>query len=126
MKVRSFFQPKVVFVRPWATLRQAASLMKEGGFSCLPVLLESELAGIITERDLVQAIAQGEDMSTRTVFDYMSEKPTTLSPEDDAAEAATQMLSVGCRHLPVVEDGKLVGIVSARDLLIFVATPARV
>ncbi len=126
MKVRSFFQPKVVSVRPWDTLRQAASLMQEGGFSCLPVLLEEDLVGIITERDLAQAIAHGEDMTTRTVFDCMSEKPITLSPDDDAAEAATQMLSAGCRHLPVVEDGKLVGIVSARDLLIFVATPERV
>lgn len=126
MKVRSFFKPKVVFVRPWDTLRQAASSMREGGFSCLPVLLDNDLAGIITEHDLVQAIAQREEMSTCTVFDYMSEKPITLSPEDGAAEAATQMLSVGCRHLPVVEDGRLAGIVSARDLLIFVAAPAHV
>ena len=126
MKVRNFFQPKVVHVRPWNTLKDAAKLMEEGAFSCLPVMLEGDLAGIITERDIVQAVAHGEDPSVRTVFDYMSEKPITVELDDDSADAATQMLSAGCRHLPVVDGGRLVGIVSARDLLIFAAAAERV
>jgi CBS domain-containing protein len=123
MKVRSLFHPYVVCATPWDTLTDAARLMRKGGFSCLPIFAHDELVGIITERDLVDAVANGGQPAKSRVVDYMNEAPVTVGPDDDSAVAATRMLALGCRHLPVVEDGKLIGIVSARDLLLLAAHP---
>ena len=123
MKVRSLFHPYVVCATPWNTLMDAARLMRKGEFSCLPVLAHDDLVGIITERDLVDAVANGGQPAKSHVVDYMNEAPVTVGPDEDSAVAATRMLALGCRHLPVVEDGKLIGIVSARDLLLLAARP---
>lgn len=117
MKVRKVFHPDVVSIEAWQTLHDAAGLMFERKYGCLPVLNGGELCGILTERDLVEALANDEDPQEATVFDYMTETPKTVEADDDCTVAATEMLSNGCRHLPVLEGGKLVGVVSARDLL---------
>ena len=117
MKVRRVFHPHVTCIEGWELVRDAARKMHDGGFSCLPVLAGDDLVGIITERDVVEAMAQNDDLSTAAVFDYMTEAPHTIGPEDDCTVAATEMLAIGCRHLPVVEEGRLIGVVSARDLL---------
>lgn len=121
MRVRSFYHPTAVSVRPWDTLREAAKRMQEGRFSCLPVLVQDDVIGIITERDLVEAVAASDRPAEGHVVDYMTEGAVTVTLDDDNAVAATRMLAIGCRHLPVMEDGKLVGIVSARDLLLLAA-----
>lgn len=121
MKVRRFYHPSTVSVEPWHTLREAAAQMREMGFSCLPVMLKGDVVGIITEHDLVEAIANAANPSEQHVVDYMSESPVTVSLDDDSAVAATRMLAIGCRHLPVLEDGRLVGIVSDADLILLAA-----
>lgn len=121
MKVRGLYHRNAVCVEPWHTLKDAARVMKEGGFSCLPVILNGDIVGIITERDLVDAVAGAKRAGQAHVVDFMNEDPVTVGPDDDSAVAATRMLALGCRHLPVMEDGKLVGIVSARDLLLLAA-----
>ena len=117
MKVRRVFHPNVVTIEAWQSLRDAAKLMFTGGFSCLPVVSGDDLLGLITERDVVEALANDDHPQRAKVFDYMTETPKTVSADDDCAAAAAEMLSAGCRHLPVVEGGRLVGVVSARDLL---------
>lgn len=117
MKVRRVFHHDAASIEPWATLREAARQMHEGGFSCLPVVAAGDLLGIITECDLVEALAGDDQPEASTVFSHMTEAPQTITPDDDCAEAVTKMLSLGCRHLPVMEDGKMVGILSARDFL---------
>jgi CBS domain-containing protein len=117
MKVQRVFHRDVACIEAWESLQEAASRMHSGGFSCLPVISGDDLVGIITERDVVEAVAGSVQPELATVFDYMTEEPQTVSPDDDCSVAATEMLSVGCRHLPVMEGTKLVGIVSARDLL---------
>lgn len=117
MKVRIVFHPKVECIEGWESLREAARRMHEGGFGSLPVVSGDDLLGIITERDVVEAIADNDHLEVATVFDYMTEAPRTIRLDDDCSLAATKMLAAGCRHLPVVEGGKVVGIVSARDLL---------
>ncbi len=115
--MRRVFSQHVICIEGWESVRQAAKRMHEAGISCLPVVSGDDLLGIITERDVVEAMADSATSAGAAVVDYMTETPRTISPEDDITLAATQMLATGCRHLPVVEDGKLVGIVSARDLL---------
>ncbi len=122
MKVSKVFHRSAVSVEAWQTLRDAARLMKAGGFSCLPVMSGDDLVGIITERDLVEALADNDRAASAPVFDYMSEEPKTVALNDECSLAVTEMLTAGCRHLPVMEDEKLVGVVSARDLLLLAAT----
>jgi CBS domain-containing protein len=117
MKVRRVFTPNAQCIEGWESVREAARRMHDGGFSCLPVISGEDLLGIITERDVVEAIATSDHLQTATVFDYMTEAPRTIHLDDDCSAAAAKMLAIGCRHLPVVDDGRLVGIVSARDLL---------
>ena len=117
MKVRKVYQPDVVTIEAWESVQEAARRMRSGGFSCLPVLSAGQLVGIITERDLVEAVAGNVRPDKATVFDYMTEDPQTVSPDDECSVAASEMLAVGCRHLPVTSGAALVGIISARDLL---------
>jgi CBS domain-containing protein len=116
MKVSRFFHQDAVYVEQGDTLRSAANLMQKGGFSCLPVLEDSSVIGIIMERDLVQAVAHGARPADAHVAEYMHDAPVTVTLDDDSLVAATKMLAIGCRHLPVLDDGKLVGMVALRDL----------
>jgi predicted transcriptional regulator len=77
-----------------------------------------KLLGLITERDLVRAMANGVDLDQMTVSSFMSRDPDIFSPEFDVWEAAEWLAESGYRHLPVVEDGALLGIISVRDLLL--------
>lgn len=117
MKVQRVLHPEVVCIEAWQTLREAAKVMHDAKIGCLPVVSGDELNGIITERDIVEAMAEADDPQNACVFDYMTETPNTVRPEDDCSVVATEMLAAGFRHLPVVDGGRLVGIVSARDLL---------
>jgi CBS domain-containing protein len=74
------------------------------------------LAGIVTERDLVNLVAEGGDPKTTTVSERMSTDLDTVDPKTDIAEAADHMARLKIRHLPVVQDGELTGIISIRDL----------
>jgi Predicted signal-transduction protein containing cAMP-binding and CBS domains len=109
---------------PGASLSDAASLMRVGGFGSVAVCEADRLIGILTETDLVRAIAARRDPSSTTVSDYMSRDPVTADLKEDSVEVAERMASNGFRHLPVVEHGRLIGMVSARDLLRLVARPA--
>jgi CBS domain-containing protein len=124
MRIRSIFHPSAICARPGDTLRGAADLMHGGGFGALPVYAGDRLAGIFTERDLAAAVAGGADPGGAKVGDWMSADPAVADPEEYSRQVAQRMLAVGARHLPVVEAGKLIGMVSARDLLLLEAWPS--
>ena len=92
--------------------------MHERGHGSLGVVDGMKLLGLITERDLVRAMANGADLDQSTVSSFMSRDPDIFSPEFDVWEAAEWLAESGYRHLPVVEDGTLLGIISIRDLLL--------
>jgi CBS domain-containing protein len=92
--------------------------MHERGHGSLGVVDGMKLLGLITERDLVRAMASGADLDQSTVSSFMSRDPDIFSPEFDVWEAAEWLAESGYRHLPVVEDGTLLGIISIRDLLL--------
>jgi CBS domain-containing protein len=103
---------------PATSLREAAAAMHERGHGSLGVVDGMKLLGLITERDLVRAMANGADLDQTTVSSFMSRDPDIFSPEFDVWEAAEWLAESGYRHLPVVEDGTLLGIISVRDLLL--------
>jgi len=81
------------------------------------VVLEGErIAAIVTERDVLRAVAAGKD-GTAPLSEWMTRHPDTIEPDDTTDHAASLMIHGGFRHLPVVEAGKVVGIVSIRDLM---------
>ena len=117
MKVQSIYRSRVVVADADEPLASAATRMREHQVGSLVVLDGERLDGILTERDLTRALAEGVDPETIRVGDYMSEWPVAVSPEMDVREVVAAMLELECRHLPVVADGRVVGMVSIRDLL---------
>lgn len=100
-----------------ATVADAAETLVEDGVGSLGVVDGRRLVGIITERDVVRAIAAGSDPEEELIGDWMSDAPDTFSPDVEVSEAASWLLEVGYRHMPVMEGGELLGIVSIRDIL---------
>jgi CBS domain-containing protein len=98
------------------TFANVARLLHDNAISSVVVMDGDRLAGIVTERDLVNLVAEGLDPQTTKVGDRMSTNLDTVEPRSDIAEAAEHMARLRIRHLPVVDKGKLVGIVSIRDL----------
>ncbi len=117
VKVRSIYRSRVVVAEGDETLADAATRMRENQVGALVVMDGERLAGILTERDLTRAIAEGADAEAVTVAGYMTEWPTVVSLDMDVHQAVLAMLELECRHLPVVEDDRVVGMVSIRDLL---------
>lgn len=101
-----------------ASVFEAAKMMAENTIAAVIVNDDTgRLIGIITERDLTQRVlAEKRNPQTTTVGDVMTGKPDTLSPDDRATDALELMQTRRYRHLPVVEDGKCVAMVSVRDL----------
>jgi CBS domain-containing protein len=100
-----------------ATLGEAAAAMATRGVGAVVVLEGERVAAILTERDVMKAVAAGNDGSA-PVKEWMTLHPDTIEPSDTTDHAASLMIHGGFRHLPVVEaDGKVVGIVSIRDLM---------
>jgi CBS domain-containing protein len=99
-----------------ATLREAAAAMVERGVGAVVVLEGDTIAAILTERDVIEAVPAGRDANA-PVADWMPRHPETIESEDSTDHAASLMIHRGFRHLPVVAGGKVVGIVSIRDLM---------
>ena len=105
----------VLAVATATTLREAAGRMHERRVGALVVLEGERLVGIVTERDVLRAVAEGR--VDGAVGDVMTASPDTIEADETAAQAATLMIHGGFRHLPVVEGTKVVGMVSIRDLV---------
>ena len=100
------------------TVAEAARRMKERRVGALLVMREGRLAGIFTERDaLFRVIAERRDPATTRLAEVMSANPRTIGPDRPFGHALHMMHEGGFRHVPVVEGGKPVGVVSARDAL---------
>lgn len=98
------------------TFAQVARVLHDNGISCVIVEEGDDVAGIVTERDLVNLVADGLDPSSVTAGERMTRDLATVEPRDDIAEAARLMAEHRIRHLPVLQRGKLAGILSIRDL----------
>ncbi len=116
MRVSERCHHVLITTEPDETLVDVAGRMHCYQIGALPVYEQRRLVGIVTERDLVAALAEGADPATTIVADYMTEGPVTVAPDDDLAVAAHRMAELGVRHLPVVDRHHLVGMLSIRDL----------
>ena len=97
-------------------LADAAKRMVERGVGAVLVLKGETLDGILTERDLMKAVAAGYSDDAK-VGDWMTRHPETIEADDSTGHAAALMIHGGFRHLPVLDQGRIAGIVSIRDLM---------
>jgi CBS domain-containing protein len=107
----------VFTVAPECPVAEAAQAMVKGRFGSAVVMQGRMLVGIFTERDVLRAAASGSDLTGSPVSRWMTRDPETAGPDVDSQRAAEVMLGGGFRHLPVVRENALIGIVSLRDLL---------
>jgi len=122
MKIRDVLKMKnrpVVTIDPDDAVISAIQKLCEYDRGCLPVCDKNgELVGIITERDIVRKYMMQEHYgSSATVSDYMTQKVAIGLPEDNLEYAISVMKQKRIRHLPIIETGRVVGIISMRDLL---------
>lgn len=134
MRVGDVMTHPVVTTTPRTSVKDAAVVLAGHGFTALPVVDETyELLGVLTEADVVRGRIppdprrrawpgrRAEPAPPTTVGDVMSSPPLTTTPDTDAADLAKTMSDRGLRSVPVVEEGRLVGIVTRRDLVRTVA-----
>ena len=114
--VREVMSKNLITVHPGATVAEAATVMGEHHVGSALVCEGDSLTGIFTERDIVRALAEHFDAAGQSVSDWMTRKPVSIEPDASVQQALDRMLSGGFRHLPVLEEGRLVGLVSMRDL----------
>jgi CBS domain-containing protein len=106
----------VVTVAPEDTLGEAAAKMTEKGIGAVVVSDFGRMIGILSERDIMRAVADRIHSSEARVREWMTADPITATPETSIEEAGRTMLEHGFRHLPVVEDDRAIGILSIRDV----------
>jgi CBS domain-containing protein len=123
MQIGILMTPGIAWIRSDDTIQHAASLMRGAMVGALAVFESDRLAGIITERDLVPIVADGLDARSISVAERMTPDPAVAYPQEDSTVVAGRMAELGVRHLPVIDHGRLIGMISARDLLIVEATP---
>lgn len=122
MKVEMILQRKgadVISLRPEDTIQTATAILTVNKIGALPVRNgEDELVGILSERDIVKGLhAVGTDCINSTVADLMTSKVTTCTLEDDVVEVQQKMHNGRFRHIPVIKDGKLYGVISQGDVM---------
>ncbi len=101
-----------------ATVHEAAKSMRQRNVGCVLVVDEGRLEGILTGRDVVQrVVAAGLDPDKTPLEEVMTKNPDTIQPAARAMDALHLMQDGGYRHVPVVDEGKLLGVVSRRDFL---------
>ena len=118
MNVRDLPPGRLLAVDPETHLEEVARKMRLEDSDSVAVMSEARLVGIITERDLVRAIADGVNPKKATAGMIMTPNPATVSADEDVNVVALRMVRLGIRHLPVVdEDGAPIGLMSARNLV---------
>ena len=118
MQVREGMSSMVLSVGPDHTVREAARLMSERQVGAAVVFdPDAHGPGIITERDVLHLIGNGEDPDTERVGDHLTSGLVFAAPEWSLEEAAAAMVRGRFRHLVVVEHGEIIGIISVRDIV---------
>jgi CBS domain-containing protein len=114
--VSTLYEESVARIAPDMTLADVARALTEGGIGLL-VVGDDEVAGVISERDVVRAVAEGRDVETTKAIDVATTSLVWCDATATLAEVAEEMMEHYVRHILVEESGRLVGIVSARDVL---------
>ena len=113
---RNHMSRDLLTVEPGDRLGEVAQRMVDRDVGAVIVLEGERLVGILTERDMLRAVAAAS-RTTRIVSDWMTRDPETMAPDDTTQHAAVLMIHGGFRHMPLVEGDEVVGMLSIRDLM---------
>ena len=116
MQVGDIMTRDVKTAKSTDSFADVARILHDNRISSVIVMDGEQLAGIVTERDLVNVVAEGADPRQASVGDRLTRDLATVEPRTDITDAAELMAARGIRHLPVLDRGSLAGIVSIRDL----------
>jgi CBS domain-containing protein len=119
MKVREIMTVEPRCAAPDTTLEEIATLMKEEDVGVVPVVEDGEVTGVVTDRDIVvRCIAAGKNPAECTAEDIMSEEVRSIEPNADLDDAANIMAEIQVRRLPVIEGGRLIGMITLGDIAV--------
>jgi CBS domain-containing protein len=118
-RVRNVLQRQsIVSAPPEATVHEVATLMGESHIGAIPIMNGEQMVGIFSERDLMtRVVVPQRDPRTTKVSEVMTTNVATATPQEHVDYCIDKMKAVGCRHLPVMVEGRVIGMVSMRDLL---------
>jgi signal-transduction protein with cAMP-binding, CBS, and nucleotidyltransferase domain len=117
VQVRNLMKAPVVTVEPGRSVREAAQLMQDNVIGSVVVHDGGRAVGIMTERDVLRAVAEGRDVEQTSVDDLMTKNLVTGGPNWDVVVAASVMTAHRIRHLVVQEQDRVLGVLSLRDVL---------
>jgi CBS domain-containing protein len=116
-QIREVMTPTPQTVQADSPATEAAKLMKEADAGMIPVVEDGRLLGAVTDRDIVlRVVAEGKDPRSTTAREIASTDLVTVEPDQDLDEALKLMAHHQVRRLPVVEDGRLVGVLAQADV----------
>ncbi|MBF0384485.1 MAG: CBS domain-containing protein [Candidatus Omnitrophica bacterium] len=117
-KVMEVMTKEVLTVKPETPISVAIKLLVMERVTGLPVVNDdSTIVGIVSEKDLMRILMEKESLKEKTVRDYMTKNVQSFSPDDNMVDVCKFLLDHNFRRVPIAQDGKLVGIVSRRDII---------
>ena len=116
MEISAIMTTDLATVGPEYNVADVARVMDARGIGSVIVLEDDRVLGILTERDILKVIGAGEDPKNVAAHEALSDDLITIRPEASVEEAAREMVNAKVRHLPVISDEGLIGMVSMRDL----------
>jgi CBS domain-containing protein len=116
-KVHEIMVRNVITAKLTANLTEIARLMRKNRIGSVIIVKDQRPVGILTESDFIKLVARGTDMKSAVAEDFMNRNVVTCDPSITVIDALVVMRSERIRHLPVVKKGRLVGVISIRDLI---------
>jgi CBS domain-containing protein/uncharacterized protein (DUF2267 family) len=124
MSLQWYRRPRLVILAPTTSVLDAARAIEQNRIGAIVVQDKGRIAGVVTDRDLaVRALGQAVDARTTTLAEVMSHPAVTLTPADNSVDAVRLMRQYNIRRVPLIEDGRVVGIVTLDDLLLDESAP---
>lgn len=117
VKVGDVMSKGIVTIRPDETVRKVCEIMAKHDLSGLTVMEGGKVVGMVTQGDLVQMIANSQNPSSVQVKEIMGTKKVSISPDVDISEAAKVMVKNKVKRLPVLREGKLIGVITQTDII---------
>ena len=118
MLVREVMNKNVVTAEPDITVKEAARMMSQFHIGSLVILKDKKIVGIVTERNVLVAVAQGKDAELTTVEDIMTKNVITIEPGKTIEQAVDIMSKNKIKKMPVVDGDKLIGIITSSDIIV--------
>jgi len=118
MIVKDIMRKNVIVAKPDVTLREASKVMSQFQIGSLIITERKKILGILTERNVLSAVAKGKNPELVTAEEIMAKNVITIEPDKNIEEAVELMVKNRIKKLPVVKDDKLIGIVTASDIIV--------